>query len=316
MFLDRIAFCGYYLSVVSAAFTSGPSEEQTAAPWGLARISHKSWEYSSNGNLQGEQEYAYFYHDDSNQVTVYMLDTGVDTTHPEFGGRAFWGKNFVTSQDVDDNGHGTHLAGIAIGKAHGVARNATLVSVKVLDSNREGTVEDFSSAVDWVISDFKTRGGKAVINYSAVGDISSYRQEAIDRAISSGIFFVNAAGNNAEEACDVGPANMGPNLSGFLAVAALNYTNTPATFTDYGQCIDVYAPGVDIESSLPNDEYGYMSGTSNAAAFVSGLVAYLWGQNSNISLSEMTELVRTANPNAVQNNIDDTTGSILYNYDA
>jgi len=306
-----------FLGTTIAAYTSGHAEHQNGAPWGLARLSHQSWSYNNDGNtFYSNPNNAYYYHEVSGVVTVYMLDTGVDVEHPEFEGRASWGKNFVTSHNIDDNGHGTHLAGIAIGKEHGVARNAHLVSVKVLNANREGSVDDFSRAIDWVIDDYKSRGGKAVINYSADGDISDFRANAVNRAIQNGIFVVNAAGNENQDACNYGPSNMGPNHTGLLAVAALNYTNAPGTFSNYGHCVDVYAPGVDIHSSLPSNRYGYMDGTSNAAAFVSGLVACLWGQDSSMTMNDMMTAIRDGNHDAVIGGISGTTGSVIYNYNS
>lgn len=294
---------------------------QPGAPWGLSRISHCHYQFNPDGSAfytDPKNDYAYkaiANNENFDKTIVYVLDSGVDVNHPQFDGRATWGTSFVDSIYADDNGHGTHLAGITVGNTVGVARNASVVAVKVLDHHLEGSVEAFVKAIDWTISHFQGSGARhAVINYSAVGEISGLREKAILKALNAGIPVVGAAGNDNADACQSGPSNLGGGAKeGFFVAAALNYTNTPASFTNYGSCIDVYSPGNDIYSSFPNGKYGYLDGTSCAAAFVSGLIAYLWQLDPNMSLGDISLALKQQNPNIVQKNFKDTTGSVIYN---
>lgn len=304
----------------------GSNQAQSGAPWGLARLSHRHYTYNPDASVfYSDPNNAYNYDLPSlsggppTNVTVYMLDSGIDINHEQFQGRASWGTSFVDGEGFQDlNGHGTHLSGIAVGNTMGVARAAYVVAVKVLDSQLSGSVGHFSDAVDWVIDHHSKNSYSthAVINYSAAGEISDTRAQAIARAIAAGIFVVTPAGNDNADACNYGPANTGGGRGGQAVVGALNYTNTPASFSNYGRCVDVFAPGVSIESSIPESttSYGYMDGTSNAAAFVSGLVAYMWGLDPSLSLNDLSSLLSTANPSQVQGNYGGTTGSIIYNF--
>lgn len=135
---------------------------QTQAAWGLGRISHKA---------QGSAEY---YYDNSagKGVRVYVLDTGIRITHEQFGGRAVWGRNFITgSPNTDEQGHGTHVAGTIGGKTYGVAKAATLVAVKILDKNGSGSMSGIVAGLNWVVSDARARGilKKTVVNMSVGG---------------------------------------------------------------------------------------------------------------------------------------------------
>lgn len=297
---------------------------QPGAHWGLARLSHFDYQFNPDGKtFFTNQDNAYCYSAiDSNayfnSTLVYMLDSGVDVSHPQFEGRATWGANFVNGASEDDNGHGTHLAGIAVGGTVGVARNVSLIAVKVLNQNLDGAIEAFIKAVDWTISHFQNSGARhAVINYSAVGEKNEAREKAVFKALSAGIPVVGAAGNDNSDACQYGPSNLGDGSQrGFVATAALNYTNSPASFTNYGSCVAVYSPGVDIYSSLPGGKYGYLDGTSCAAAFTSGLIAYLWQLNPEMSIDDIATAIQQSNPNAVKNNYRNTTESIIYNLES
>lgn len=288
---------------------------QQNSPWGLARISH----LDPPTNISDQQEY--IFKDTSGQGTaIYVLDTGVRGTHVEFKGRFRYGANFVNNVDTDDSGHGTHVAGIAAGYSVGVAKYADVVSVKILNADNTGTLSNFLKALNWTVNDYTTnyasKGHKAVINYSALGEKSRARDQAIKNILDNGLFFVAAGGNKNTDACQYGPADISPSTPGMLIAAALNYTDVPATFTNYGACIGVYAPGVNVLSSLhgSDTDYGIMSGTSMAAPHVAGLVSYFWSLNSSYTLQDLTDFIANGNVGRVKQNFPNTVNKIAYNF--
>lgn len=283
---------------------------QYNAPWGLDRISHKT--YTGNGNDAGTY---LFGSSGGSNTTIYILDSGVRADHREFNGRVRWGGNFVDNEETDVVGHGSHVAGIAAGYAVGVAKFANIVSVKVIDANRLAPISRIVQGLAWIIEDHNENPGqRSVINYSAVGSISDARSYAINQAIQAGIMLVTAAGNSQDNACNYGPADMAIE-DGVISVGALNYTNTPADFSNFGSCINVYAPGVSILSA-GNDtitSYKYMSGTSMASPFVAGLASYFWSSNSSYSLGEVKNLIINYNQNQIQGVPSGTGNRIAYN---
>lgn len=283
---------------------------QSGAPWGLGRLSHKDFESSSDNS-----QYVFDSAAGAN-TTIYILDSGVKASHQDFTGRVRWGANYVDNLEVDVVGHGTHVAGSAAGYTVGVAKYANIVSVKVIDAKASAAISNIVQGISWIIEDHNNNPGqKSIINYSAVGSISDARTYAINQAISAGIMLVTAAGNSDVDACTKGPSDLG-NQDGVITVGALNYTNTPATFSNYGSCVSVYSPGVDV-LSCGNDtdsQYKYMSGTSMACPYVSGLVSYFWSQNSSYSLSEVKDLVINYNNDKITGLDSASPNRIAYNH--
>lgn len=289
---------------------------QDTAPWGLERISHKINTIRDYSDDSLDNSTYLFKGEAGAGTSIYILDTGALADHQEYKERFRWGANFCNELNADENGHGTHVTGVAAGTSVGVAKSANVIAVKILDAQQTGTLSNFLKAVDWIIQDAGNNSDvKSIINYSAVGEVSDARNQAIQKATEAGIFFVAAAGNNDQDACNFGPANMGPSFDGELVVAAVNYTDIPAQFTNYGQCVSVYAPGVSIRSSYytgPQD-YATMSGSSMSAPFVSGLVAYYWGLNPDFTHSEISELISNSNQGLVLNNHPGTVNKIAFN---
>ncbi|ORE21432.1 serine protease 1 [Rhizopus microsporus] len=253
------------------------NELQRNAPWGLARVSHvdplnfknfEQYEYDPNG---GEG------------VKVYVIDTGVNVNHVDFEGRASWGHT-VPSGDIDEdgNGHGSHCAGTIAGKRYGVAKKAQPVAVKVLRSNGSGTMQDVGAGVEWAttqhIKDKATaqKEGKkykgAVANMSLGGGRSRFLERIVNGAVEAGIVFSVAAGNDNSDACDYSPA--AAELA--ITVGASTIKDERAYFSNYGKCVDVFAPGLNILSIWRGSRYATntISGTSMAAPHVAGLAAY------------------------------------------
>lgn len=288
---------------------------QQDTPWGLSRISH----LDRPTDPSDQREYI-FKNASGHGTTIYILDTGVRGTHTEFQGRFRYGPNFVNSVDTDDSGHGTHVAGIAAGYSVGVSKYANIVSVKILNADQTGTLSNFLKALNWTLNDYVTNHDtsvhRAVINYSALGEKSSARDQAIRNIIKNGIFLSAAAGNKNSDACQYGPADIASSTSGMIIAGALNYTDIPADFTNYGSCVGVYAPGVDVMSSLDGSDtdYGLMSGTSMAAPHVAGLASYFWSLNPSYSLDDISNLIVNGNVGRVVNNLPNTVNKIAYNY--
>ncbi|KAK1830165.1 peptidase S8/S53 domain-containing protein [Podospora conica] len=227
---------------------------QLNAPWGLGRISHRTLSHSD-----------YYWDSTAGQrVRVYIVDSGIQTSHTEFEGRAIWGANFVAnSPDVDENGHGTHVAGTVGGKTFGVARKATLVAVKVLKADGSGSYSNIIKGIEWVVSNATAQGAvkRSVINMSLGGALSTALNSAVKQATDAGITFVVAAGNSNVDAIGVSPAS----APSAITVGATDGTDQRAWFSNFGPSVDLFAPGVAILSSVvgsSNTGTAYYTGTS------------------------------------------------------
>ncbi|KAI0250070.1 peptidase S8/S53 domain-containing protein [Lactifluus subvellereus] len=258
-------------------------DTQKAAPWGLARISHRprltfgtftKYEYDPRG---GEG------------VDVYVIDTGVHINHDEFEGRASWGKTIPTNDvDEDNNGHGTHCAGTIASRKYGVAKSANVIAVKVLGSNGSGSMSDVVSGVIFAAESAaekaelataelkatgKTKHKGSVANMSLGGGKSRALDEAVNRAVDSGLHFAVAAGNDNRDACSYSPAA----AEKAVTVGASTLGDERAYFSNYGPCVDVFAPGLNILSTWIGSKSAIntISGTSMASPHTAGVLAYL-----------------------------------------
>ncbi|KAI9497128.1 serine protease 1 [Zychaea mexicana] len=254
------------------------SELQRGAPWGLARISHRNALTLENFNR-------YEYKADGGEgVNVYVIDTGVNYEHVDFdNNRAKWGKTIPKGDDDEDgNGHGSHCAGTIAGKRFGVAKKANVTAVKVLRSNGSGTMADVIAGVDWATEKHtkaalaaKKAGKKfkgSVANMSLGGGKVTALDMAVNGAVDAGIVFAVAAGNDNSDACNYSPAA----AEGAITVGASTLYDDRAYFSNYGPCVDVFAPGLNIQSIWRGSKYATntISGTSMASPHVAGLAAY------------------------------------------
>ncbi|KAH7312683.1 alkaline phosphatase [Stachybotrys elegans] len=239
---------------------------QTGAPWGLARLSN-----TNTGST------TYTYDDTAGAGTcAYIIDTGIQTNHPDFGTRAVWGRNFVGTGTVDDNGHGTHVAGTIGGTTYGVAKRTTLIAVKVLNASGSGTFAGVVAGMDWVASDGRTRAGCSngvVVNMSLGGGFSASVNTAAAGITSAGLFLAVAAGNENQNAANVSPASA-PTA---CTVGASDSSDRVASFSNWGPGLDIYAPGVSVLSAWPTSSTNTISGTSMASPHIAGLGAYYLG---------------------------------------
>jgi len=239
-----------------------PTGTQQGAPWGLARVG--SWGAATSKT-------SYEYPGAAGEgVDVYILDTGLVVSHPSFEGRAKFLQSFVNGQGAADPvGHGTHVAGTVGSSKYGVAKKANIFGVKVLGDNRDGTYSSVIEGIQFVTK--RARPGKSVINMSLAGAKAQIMEDALAAARKAGVVVVVAAGNNRQDACQYGPANS-PHA---LTVGATDQNDNTASFSNHGSCVDVFAPGVSIDSlgNRGNDEVANMQGTSMASPHVAGIAA-------------------------------------------
>lgn len=239
-------------------------ETQNNAVWGLDRVDQASLPLSTT----------YTSADQGAGVRAYVVDTGVLTSHQEFAGRVLPGFTAIADGRgvVDCNGHGTHVAGTIAGTTFGVAKAANLVPVRVLDCNGSGYLSSVVAGLDFVAQD-NPAGSPAVVNLSLGGGVSATLDGAVENLVSRGITVVVAAGNSAISACDASPAR----TPGALTIAASTEGDGFASFSNFGSCVDMVAPGVNVTSAWisSNTAAAALSGTSMAAPHVAGLAAVL-----------------------------------------
>ncbi|KAI0975473.1 peptidase S8/S53 domain-containing protein [Xylaria arbuscula] len=237
---------------------------QSGSTWGLGTISHRTSGYTS-----------YVYDSSAGAGTyAYVVDTGLLTTHTEFGGRGSYGYNAVGGQNVDSNGHGTHTAGTLGGSTYGVAKAATIISVKVFSGSSSST-SIILDGYNWAVSDITSKGrkSKSVLSLSLGGGYSAAFNNAVNSAYSSGILSVIAAGNDGTDAANTSPAS----AANAITVAAIDSSWAFAYFSNYGSVVDIAAPGVNVLSSWigSNTATNTISGTSMSTPHVAGLALYL-----------------------------------------
>jgi subtilisin family serine protease len=284
--------------IVVTAYAPAPQGEQLDAralvsqnptTWGLARISQRA---------RGGNTYRY---DDSagRGVNIYVIDTGVNSDHQDFGGRARQGANFVSGESIaDGNGHGTHCSGTAAGRAYGVAKAANIVGVKVLGNNGSGSLAAILNGIDWAVNDARNTVGvsRAVISMSLGSPFSQTSNNAVRNAVNAGVFVAVAAGNDNANAANYSPASE----ASACTVGATDINDNRSSFSNFGSVLDIFAPGTNILSTWIGSTTATrtISGTSMACPHVAGLAAYLItleGARSPSALCQRIQSLSTRN---------------------
>lgn len=264
---------------------------QTGATWGIDRIDQLDLPLSGT----------YTYTPDGTGVTAYILDTGIRFAHVEFGGRAVSGFDAIDGGTADDcDGHGTHVAGTVGGTTFGVAKKVQLVAVRVLDCAGSGTWEGVIEGIDWVTANAQK---PAVANMSLGGGAISAVDQAVANSIASGVFYSLSAGNGNQggkpiDACQQSPAR----TPAAMTVGATTSSDTESSFSNYGTCVDILAPGSAIVSSYytSNTATASASGTSMAAPHVTGAAALYLDANNGSTPAQVTNALKAAaTPNTI-----------------
>jgi subtilisin family serine protease len=263
---------------------------QTSATWGIVRTSVRTRTTSTTYRFPDRSESGIF---------AYVLDTGIRRSHTEFQGRATWGWSaFSNPHRTDRQGHGTHCAGTVGGRLFGVAKSVRLVDVQVLGDDGRGSTSGIIGGINWVASQTRSRGRTSVANLSLGGGRSSGLDDAVNNAVNSNVLIVSASGNENQDACNVSPARAARSLT----VNAATSSDIRSSFSNWGSCTHVFAPGSSITSASHMSDTGStrMSGTSMAAPHVAGIaVKYLamnptqsaWSLRSQVINSARTGLI-------------------------
>jgi subtilisin family serine protease len=261
------------------------SDTQTNPPsYGLDRIDQRNRPLNS----------AYTYSTTASNVHAYVIDTGIRTSHQDFGGRAVSGFDAVDGGTADDcHGHGTHVAGTVGGASYGVAKGVRLVAVRVLDCQGSGTTEQVAAGIDWVTAN---RVRPAVANMSLGGGADTVLDNAVRGSIGSGVTYAIAAGNGllglfALDACTQSPAR----VSEALTVSATDSSDAKPRWANRGTCVDVFAPGIGITSAWATSDTATstISGTSMASPHVAGAAALYLAANPSATPAQVHAAVVT-----------------------
>jgi len=266
------------LSVENDTIMKIDATTQSNPDWGLDRIDQKTLPLNS----------AYSYLQTGSGTTAYIVDTGILSTHQQFSGRVLSGYTAISDGNgtTDCNGHGTHVAGTVGGSTYGVAKNVSLVPIRILGCDGSGASSNVIAGLDWILKNGKK---PAVVNMSLGGDASTSLDSAVENLFNNGYVMVVAAGNSNTDACSSSPAR----VSKAITVAATDNSDTRASYSNYGSCVDIFAPGSQINSSWigSNTATKVLNGTSMATPHVAGVVA------------EMLQSTPTATPQTISTNL-------------
>ncbi|MFB9908758.1 S8 family serine peptidase [Allokutzneria oryzae] len=269
--------------------TARIADTQVNPTYGIDRVDQR--------NLPLDKKYTY--NTTASNVTAYILDTGIRKTHTEFEDRAADGYDFVDEDPIaqDCNGHGTHVSGTVGGKTWGIAKKVKLVAVRILGCGGSAPDSDGVEGIEWIAKNAKR---PAVVNGSFTFDTPAIGDEAIGRLTQAGVTFVVAAGNSSADACDTGPAR----LPAVITTGATDNADNRASFSNYGRCLDLFAPGNNITSASHSSDTGTatMSGTSMASPHVAGGAALYLSANPTATPDQASKgLVDNATSNVVKN---------------
>lgn len=273
---------------------------QSNPTWGLDRIDQVIKPLSNT----------YTYVSTGAGINAYVIDTGIQSSHPDLSGAVALGYSAITGGTEDCNGHGTHVAGTIGGTTYGVAKDVTLIPVRVLDCNGSGTNSGVIAGVDWVKTNYLATGTRpSVANMSLGGGASRALDTAVTNLINAGVSVVVAAGNSSADACKSSPAR----VPLAITVAASDSNDTFASFSNRGTCVDVIAPGVNITSDWKNSGTNTISGTSMASPHVAGVAARYLQQNSSATPTAVSNaLIASATLGVITGALNRTPNRLIY----
>ncbi|CSA69460.1 alkaline serine exoprotease A precursor [Vibrio cholerae] len=282
---------------VNPIISASANAAQDNVTWGIDRIDQR--------DLPLNRSYNYNY--DGSGVTAYVIDTGIAFNHPEFGGRAKSGYDFIDNDNdaSDCQGHGTHVAGTIGGAQYGVAKNVNLVGVRVLGCDGSGSTEAIARGIDWVA---QNASGPSVANLSLGGGISQAMDQAVARLVQRGVTAVIAAGNDNKDACQVSPAR---EPSG-ITVGSTTNNDGRSNFSNWGNCVQIFAPGSDFTSASHKGGTTTMSGTSMASPHVAGVAALYLQENKNLSPNQIKTLLSDRSTKGKVSDTQGTPNKLLY----
>ena len=280
---------------VQSSATATLRKQDVTSVWGLDRIDQASLPLDSS----------FSYTADGSNVKAYILDTGIYAAHTEFTGRIGAGFSAIQGgKTADCNGHGTHVSSTVGGTNYGVAKKVTIVPVRVLDCSGSGTSSTVVKGLDWIRSQYKA-GAKAVANMSLGGSANSAIDLAVTNLTNAGVTVVVAAGNSNVDACTSSPAR----VPSAITVAASDSSDNLASFSNYGSCVDIVAPGVNIKGAWlgSTTATNVISGTSMATPHVTGTIAAALSAGKTAA-----DVLANATTGKVQGTLNNTPNKLLF----
>lgn len=282
-------------------------------PWHLDRITKRelplngSYPYNHKGSCHQNENL---------DIHSYVIDTGIDVSHDEFEGRATWLANFVDEENTDCNSHGTHCAGLVGSKSYGVCKDAKLFAVKVLDCRGSGSTSSVIQGIEFAYkrhleeSKKSNKKVKSIVSMSLGGGKSFALDKAVKATIKNNDFyFAAAAGNENNDACSTSPAG----VKEIFTVMASEQSDDRAYFSNYGRCADIYSPGVNILSTIPDGKRAVYSGTSMATPIFVGVLNHYIDLYDDLNMKSLKKLaLEMSSKDQISNNPKNTNNMFVY----
>jgi hypothetical protein len=288
------------------------TEQQRPVPWHLERIVKKQlkdterWSYTQKGSCHRNPNVT---------IHTYVIDTGIDVKHPEFEGRAEWLANFADNVDSDCQSHGTHCSGLVGSKTYGSCRDAKLFAVKVLNCQGSGSLSGVIKGIEFAYKRHtelskKTPRLRSIASMSLGGGFSQAINMAVESVLknSNTFYFVVAAGNENSDACQTSPAS----AKGVMTVMAMGRDDSRAYFSNFGKCADMYSPGVDILSTVPDGKTAVYSGTSMAGPILAGVMNHYLDMYPDMNMAQLKKkMISDATKDTITSNPNKDTPNLL-----